>query len=276
MTAHLPLTSAVPAQPRAIGSVRVSTKALNTQTVIDGLYQQGAAKVVFPRAARGMTAVLLNTSGGVTGGDRFDYAAQAGPGTHLTVTTQACERAYRAQPGEVGRVETRLTVEDDATLWWLPQETLVFDGCAMTRKLSCDLAGSARSLIVEPMCLGRIAMGEQSVRGRFSDRVKITRDGAPLVLDAWTLSGDMTAQMGRDAIGGGAAAIVSLIYVAPNAAAHLDHVRSLLPRSGGASLLADDTLILRALAPTGYALRKTMLPILDHLTDGHLPICWRL
>ncbi|WP_299699024.1 urease accessory protein UreD [uncultured Tateyamaria sp.] len=277
MTAHLPLTAATTcAQPRAIGSVRLSTKPVGGQTVIDGLYQKGAAKVVFPRATRGLTAVLLNTSGGVTGGDRFDYAATAGASTHLTMTTQACERAYRAQPGEVGRVETRLTAEDDATLWWLPQETLIFDGCAMTRRLSCNLAPTARALIVEPMCLGRIAMGEDTVHGHFADRVSITRDGAPLVLDAWTLSGDMTAQMSRAAIGGGATAMVSLTYIAPDAEAHLAPIRALLPDTGGASLLTDDTLVLRALAPLGYHLRKTLLPILDHLTGGHLPICWRL
>lgn len=276
MTAHLPLTPAMPAQPRAIGSVRLSTKPVGGRTVIDGLYQQGAAKAVFPRAARGMTAVLLNTSGGVTGGDRFDYVATAGAGTHLTLTTQACERAYRAQPGEVGRVETRLTVQEDATLWWLPQETLIFDGCAMARALSCDLAPSARALVVEPMCLGRIAMGEDQVTGQFSDRIAIRRDGAPLVLDAWTLSGDMTARMARAAIGGGAAAMVSLTYVASDAEAQLAPVRAHLSDTGGASLLTDHTLVMRALAPSGYHLRKTLLPILDHLTGGHLPICWRL
>lgn len=278
MTAHLPLTAAAAprAQPRAIGSVRLSTKLTGHQTALDGLYQQGAAKVVFPRAARGMTAVLLNTSGGVTGGDRFDYTATAGAGSHLTITTQACERAYRAQPGEVGRVETRLTVEDNATLWWLPQETLVFDGCAMTRRLSCDLALTARALIVEPICLGRIAMGEDIVHGHFADRISISRSEAPLVLDAWTLSGDMTAQMSCSAIGNGATAMVSLTYIAPDAEAYLAPIHALLANTGGASLLTPDTLVLRALAPSGYHLRKTLLPILDHLTAGHLPICWRL
>ncbi|WP_299043210.1 urease accessory protein UreD [uncultured Tateyamaria sp.] len=278
MNAQSPLKTPTAArtQPRAIGSVRVSTKTVGGHTAIDGLYQQGAAKAVFPRAARGLTAVLLNTSGGVTGGDRFDYGATAGPGTHLTLTTQACERAYRAQPGEVGRVDTRLAVQDHATLWWLPQETLIFDGCAMTRHLSCDLAPTARALIVEPMCLGRIAMGEDHVQGHFADRISITRAGAPLVMDAWTLSGGMTARMAGAAVGGGATAMVSLTYVAPDAAAHLKTIRALLPDTGGASLLTENTLVLRSLAPSGYHLRTALLPILDHLTGGHLPLCWRL
>lgn len=276
MTAHMPLPTPAPAQPRAIGSVRLSTKARGTSTVIDGLYQQGASKAVFPRANRGLTAVLLNTSGGVTGGDRFSYEAEAGRDTHLTLTTQACERAYRAQPGEIGRVSTRLHVGDGGTLWWLPQETLIFDGCALDRRLTCDISGSGSALIVEPICIGRLAMGEAQVTGRVTDRITITRGGAPLVRDAWTLGGDITAQMAHGAAGGGHAAMVSLTYVAPNAQTHIDPIRALLPATGGVSLLADDVLVLRLLAASGYDLRRHLLPILDHLTHGNLPLCWRL
>lgn len=276
MTALTPLAPSAPVQPRAIGAVRVSSKRAGTQSVIDGLFQKGAARAVFPRAARGMTAVLLNTSGGVTGGDRFDYSLAAGADTHLTVTTQACERAYRAQPGELGRIRTRLDVAAGATLWWLPQETLLFDGCDLDRTLSCALAPGARALIVEPVCLGRLAMGEDAVRGHMSDRVEITRGGAPLVHDAWRLQGDMTAQMRKSAVGGGAAAMVSLTYVGPEAERHLTAARALLPAQGGASLLAPDVLVLRCLAPSGYALRQSLLPILDDLTGGDMPLCWRL
>ena len=272
----MPLPSTLPAQPRAIGLVRLSPKAHAGRSVLDGLYQKGAAKAVFPRANVGLTAVLLNTSGGVTGGDRFSYEAEAGPGTHLPLTTQACERAYRAQHGETGRVNTTLRVADGASLWWLPQETLVFDGCALERRLTCDVAGKGRALIVEPVCLGRLAMGEAQVHGHISDRISITRDGAPLVEDAWTLSGDITAQMMQEAVGGGAAAMVSLTYVASDAEARLGPLRASLPATGGASLLAEDVLVLRLLAPTGYALRASLLPILDQLTGGEMPLCWRL
>ncbi|WP_299141562.1 urease accessory protein UreD [uncultured Tateyamaria sp.] len=276
MTAQTPIPVSPVAQPRAIGSVRLTTKARDGQTVIDDLYQQGASKVVFPRADVGLSGVLLNTSGGVTGGDRFGYAATAGTRTHLTLTTQACERAYRAQPGEIGRISTQLSVEDGATLWWLPQETLVFDGCALRRSLRCDLAPGARALIVEPLCIGRIAMGENAVSGLVEDRISVLRDGVPLVQDAWRLAGDMSARMLGSAVGGGATAMVSLTFIAPEAEQHLDRLRALLPDSGGASLLAPDVLVLRMLAPSGYLMRQHLLPILDHVTGGRLPLCWRL
>ncbi len=276
MTAHLPITRDLSDPPRARGTVRVTTKPGVRGTVIDNLYQKGAAKVVFPRATIGMTAVMLNTSGGVTGGDRFDYTATAGPDTHLTVTTQACERAYRALPGEAGRIDTTLTVAENATLWWLPQETLLFDGCNLVRRLTCTLAASARALIVEPVCFGRLAMGEASIHGAMSDRIELTRAGAPLVLDAWRLAGDMGAALAHSATGGGARAMVSLTYVAPDAEGQLETLRDRLGDAGGASLLAADVLVMRLLAPSGYALRQRLLPVLDHLTGGALPLCWRL
>ncbi|MEO0633091.1 MAG: urease accessory protein UreD [Pseudomonadota bacterium] len=265
-----------PIPPRAIGAVRLSTKPGPGGTVIDGLYQQGSAKAVFPRAPRGLTAVLLNTSGGVTGGDHFEYDLEAGAGTHLTVTTQACERAYRAMGDVPGRVETSLRVAADATLWWLPQETLLFDGCHLHRHLRCDLATGARALLVEPVCFGRLAMGETRLTGTITDRIALTRNGAPLVYDGWHLSGDITAQMQGAAVGGGAAAMAALILVAPEAEAHLDPVRAHLGADGGASLLAPDVLVMRVLARDGYGLRARLLPILDHLTGGALPLCWRL
>lgn len=276
MTSLMPLIPDTCAQPRAVGILRLSTKAFEGRSVLDGLYQQGAAKAVFPRANKGLTAVLLNTSGGVTGGDRFSYQAMAATGTHLTLTTQACERAYRAQPGETGRICTTLRVADGANLWWLPQETLIFDGCSLDRRLSCDIEGSGTALIVESICLGRLAMGETQIQGHVSDRIDITRDGAPLVQDAWFLHGDITARMRSSAAGGQAAAMVALTYVGPDAEAHLATLRALLPDTGGASLLAPDVLVMRLLAVSGYALRGHLLPILDHLTRSEMPLCWRL
>lgn len=280
MTALTPILVEPHAQPRAIGHMRLSTKGMGkgtgTRTVLDTLYQKGASKVVFPRSPRGCTGVMLNTSGGVTGGDRFENEARVGAGTHLCLTTQACERAYRAHPGQVGRIRTTLKVQEGATLWWLPQETLVFDGCALDRRLSCDLDTGATALIVEPLCVGRLAMGETQVTGSISDRITVTRNGTPLVMDAWSLSGDITAQMAHGALATGMTSMVSLTYVAADASRHLAFLRAALPATGGASLLADDVLVLRLLAPTGFDLRTTLLPILDHLTDGHVPLCWRL
>jgi urease accessory protein len=66
------------------------------------------------------------------------------------------------------------------------------------------------------------------------------------------------------------------VLVAPNASAQLNAIRAFLPNAAGASLLADDVLVLRVVAADSYVLRQTLIPVLTHLTDNQLPAVWRL
>ncbi|WP_299350884.1 urease accessory protein UreD [uncultured Shimia sp.] len=246
-------------------------------TVLDHFRQSGSLKCLYPRVTgHTMQAVLVNTAGGVTGGDQFCTTVTTAPETDLTLTTQACERAYRAQSGEVGEICTRLGVAPRATLNWLPQETLLFDGCAVSRQLTVDLAEGARFLMVEPMIFGRAAMGENLTNCTFSDRIEIRRGGAPLYLDAMRLTGDVRAHLARPFIANGAGAMASVVLVCNSAEAHLDPVRHLLPETAGASLLQPDVLVLRMLAEDSYALRQSLIPILTRLSGGPLPRCWMI
>ena len=234
-------------------------------------------KLLFPRCAPdAMQAVMINTAGGITGGDRFRVEARAEAGATLTLTTQAAERAYRAQPNETGRLATRLHVEDGARLNWLPQETILFQGSTLSRRLHVTLSGSARLLLCEPLIFGRAAMGEVLTDARFSARIEITRDGAPLYLDSLTLSGDVAAHMARPHIAAGARAMATLIHVNPDAESHLDAIRALLPATGGASLLFPDVLVLRLLAADGFDLRQSLVPILTRLSGAALPRPWMI
>jgi len=246
-------------------------------TALRDLRQAGSLKCLFPRGSDGaLQAMLVNTAGGVTGGDRFTLDATAEPGSQLTITTQAAERAYRAQPGEVGTLRTRLDVGAGARLNWMPQETILFDGCALTRSLTVDLAPDASLLLAEPLVFGRLAMGETLRNARFRDRVEIRRAGRPAYLDATAWQGDVQAQLDRPGVAGGARACTSLVYVSPDAEARLDPLRRLMPDRAGASLLADDMLVMRLLADDSYAMRAALIPILTLLSPDGLPRCWML
>ncbi|MEP2642279.1 urease accessory protein UreD [Roseobacter sp.] len=263
-------------QPRAIGSAMVSSKARAGQPCLDGLYQAGALKVVFPRNHHTVESILVNTAGGITGGDRFDITATAGAGSHLTLATQAAERAYRAQDGQTGQLHTQLTVEDDAQLHWLPQETILFEGSALSRTLNVDIAPTGRFLMVEPVLFGRRAMGEDLHSASFRDRVDIRMDGALVYRDGVALDGDIAAALDRPAIGAGARAMANVVWVAPEAEGALPIVRDLIGPIGGASLLQPNLLAARLLAADGFDLRQRLVPLLDHLTKNTLPISWRL
>ncbi|SFA98457.1 urease accessory protein [Poseidonocella pacifica] len=261
-------------QPRARGTLRLSTKAGPKGSAIDGLRQQGCLKALFPRVTGHTEAILINTSGGITGGDRLRISATAGAGSRLALTTQAAERAYAAQPGPAGRLTTDLTVADGASLAWLPQETILFDRSALNRRLSVDLAPEARFLMVEPIIFGRRAMGERLSAIDFDDRVEIRRAGRLIYLDAARLNGDAEAHLDRPAIGAGARAMAAVVFAAPEAEAQLPLVRALLPQSAGASLLGPDLLVARLLAPDSLALRRMLLPLLTRLNAGPLPRSW--
>lgn len=266
------------APPRTRGEARVHIGAgPQGRSVIRQLRQAGALKLIFPTVHRkDAEAVIVNTAGGVTGGDRLVLQAEVDPQAELTITTQAAERIYRAQPGEVGRIGTTLTVADGARLNWMPQETILFDHAALQRHLRIDLAGSAEVLMVEPLVFGRAAMGEVIHAVHFRDHVRLTREGKPLYTDGIRFDGDLDAHLARPAIAAGAGAMATVVLVSAQAQVPLPAVRAILPATGGASLLAPDVLVIRLLAVDGFELRRALIPILLELNAGKLPLSWRL
>ncbi len=263
--------------PRAAGAVSLSTKKLGKKTVLDTFHQSGSFKCLFPRTTTSdLDAVLLNTAGGVTGGDSFRFSGKAAEGTALTLTTQACERAYKAQPAECGQITNLLTAGAGARLNWLPQETILFNGSALDRRLRIDMAPDAEMLMVEPLIFGRAAMGETLTNIRLRDRIEIRRAGMPVFLDAIRFSGDWHKHLSRPHIAKGAGAMALIVFASKAAEGHLDSVRQLLPEDAGATLLGSDLLVTRVLAENSFTLRRTLIPVLRKLNKDTLPRCWML
>ncbi len=143
-----------PVLQRARGTGRIEVAAETGRTRLRRLYQDGCAKILLPvdRAARSLEAVAINTSGGLTGGDQMAWRATARAGASLTLTTQACEKVYRARDGHAA-VSVGLDVGPGARIDWLPQETILFDGADLSRTLEADLAAGATLLVVEAVRL---------------------------------------------------------------------------------------------------------------------------
>ena len=218
--------------------------------------------------------MLLNTAGGITGGDVMQCDLHAGRNSTLTATTQACERIYKAQPGQTGVIRNMLRVDPGARLNWLPQETILFDHCNLDRALSIDLAEGASLLMVEPMVFGRMTMQERLTHAKLRDRIDIRRSGQPLYLDRVCLEGDVSAHLDQAFIANGAHAMANVVFVHPSAEAKLDPLRALLPDAAGASLLGDDILVARILASDSFKLREGLLPVLRLLNSDQIPRCW--
>ena len=268
--------STIPHQ-RARGTLHVSFKRRDAATVLDTLRQDGCLKARFPRIdpPAWPGAVTLNSAGGVAGGDVLATRVAAGPGTAATVASQAAERIYRALPGLTASITTTLHVAPGAALEWLPQETILFDRCALDRWLDIHLAADGSFLGVESLVFGRAAMGEDVMQARLLDRVTLRRDGRLLLHDAVRIDGPAAALLARPATGRGARAVATLLHAAPDAARHLDPLRAaLLPFEAGASCW-DGLLLARIVAPSGAVLRRAVVAGLNILRGGRtLPRVW--
>lgn len=271
-------SSVSPAQQRARGTLIVEADVTTSDRMrCATLRQEGSFRALFPRGqSDGIETVILNTAGGITGGDRFFVNGVAHDNALLTMTTQAAERIYRAKDAHAGILNTTLHIGKNARLNWLPQETILFDGCVLSRRLTVSLTASSTFLMVEPVVFGRLTSNETMTSGHFTDRVTITRDGLPIYIDSTEMSDNMAEHLSHKAIGGRAAAMANVVFYNQNAARFLDHIRTLLPKSAGATMLSEELLVIRMLAPDSYLLRKTLVPVLTHLNNNTLPKNWRL
>lgn len=265
-----------PRLQRAEGVGRLAARSVAGRSRLADLYEEGAARIRLPRTHdASLEAVLINTAGGLTGGDRLCWQAEAGVGTSLLLTTPACERIYRSL-GPDAVVETRLGAGPGARLDWLPQETILYSGARLARRIEVDLAGDATLLMLEAVLLGREAMGETADTARLADIWRIRRDGRLVHAEASRLTAADRERWSL-ALLAGARAFATLLFIGPGAEAHAAALRALpeSPRLGVSRI--GEKLVVRALAPSGIALRRTILPIIALLSErGRVPRLWNL
>ena len=257
---------------RAAGDLRVSVKRRGTESVLDGLRQAGSLKARFPRAlAPGwLDVTTVNISGGVAAGDRLETAIAVGAGARVTVAAQGAERYYRALPGSApSLVRTSIAVAAGGAAEWLPRESILFDRCALDRRLTVDLAPDAWFLGCEMLVFGRAAMGETVETVSLRDLFEVRRDGVALLHDAIRIEGPAAAVLARPAIAAGARAAGVLVHVAPDAEARLDTMRESVPDCAASAW--NGMLIARMLAADGAGLLRSMTAGLAVLRDGRKP-----
>jgi urease accessory protein len=261
---------------RANGAGRIGVGTRDGRTVLATLYQEGCAKIRLPNThSPALEAVLINTAGGLTGGDDLSWSVEAAPDARLALTTQACERVYRTT-GPTARVETRLSVGAGAHVDWLPQETILFEDSALDRRIEIDLAEDASLTAIEAILLGRDAMGEEARHARLSDNWRIRRAGRLVHAEATRLSDHPSFERDAPSLLAGMRAFASLVHIAPNAERRLPSIRARLPDDPRIAVSADgERLVIRAMAQSGLALRRMIVPIVADLSGaGSLPRLW--
>jgi len=263
-------------QQRARGVAELTVKSVDERSHIDRLYQQGCAKIRIPQSTRpDIEAIMINSSGGLTGGDRVDWTIRVKENASATITTQACERVYKSVGGSANTT-IKIDVEDGSKLSWLPQETILFNQGNLKRNINVDIADSSEVLIIEPLIIGRQAMGEDVADGQFQDSWRIFKNGALFHSEEFHLGPCVSDQLAGKFTADDQRAMATVFFMSPLAESHLSTVRTLLGESGGASFW-NGKLIARLVAKDGYLLRQNLVPLIKLLNfQAHMPKVWSL
>jgi urease accessory protein len=261
---------------RAIGRIALSVAADADGSRRKRVHEEGALRVRFPNvASRGaLEAVVVNTAGGMAGGDRFDLDIAVGPGAKLTVTTAAAEKIYRSL-GSDTEIRVKLDIGSGGTLGWLPQETILFDQIRLSRSIEADLAPDASLLLAEGVVFGRSAMGETLTRGHFFDRWRVRRGGMLIFAESLRLDNAIAARLSQRAIAGDAVAIASVLKVPGDEAAVAAVRAKEKDFAGEVGVSAWNGLALaRLVAPDGAALHRDLIAVLTAFGNMPLPRLW--
>lgn len=245
---------------RARGRIALSVSASSGVTRRTHVQEKGSLRVRFPGApGPTLEAVVVNTAGGVAGGDRFELEFKVGAGADLVVGTVAAEKIYRSD-GPDAKMNIKLNVAAGGSLSWMPQELIFFDQARLRRSIDVELAGDASVLVAEAAVLGRTAMGERVESGDFFDRWRVRRDGRLLFGDGLRLDAAIAGQLAEPAIARSNIAFATVLMV-PGEEDHVAAVRAVNDQfigEGGVSAW-NGLMLMRLCAPDGAALRHDLM-----------------
>ena len=259
---------------RARGRIGLAVAAAGGATARTRVAEEGSLRVRFPGPrAQALTAVIVNTGGGIAGGDRFAFDLAVGPGAHLAATTAAAEKVYGSL-GPEATLSVSLAVGPHGSLAWLPQETILFDRARLRRSLDVELAPDARLVLAEALVFGRTAMGEVVRQASLLDRWRVRRGGRLCFADTVRLDGDVDGRLREGAVAAGGAAIATVLIV-PDEEAKIAAVRAVAANAHGEIGISawNGLALARLVAPDGMSLRRDLTAVLAALAVP-LPRSW--
>jgi urease accessory protein len=260
---------------RAIGRSAFAVQAKAGVTRRTRVREEGSLRVRFPGPASAeLEAVIVNTAGGVAGGDRFALDVTVEPGARLVVTTAAAEKVYRTLEPDA-TIDVRLAVGATSSLAWLPRETILFNRARLRRTINIDLAEDARLLLAEAIVFGRSGMGEAVDAAGVFDRWHLRRGGRLIHAEAMRLDGAVAAKLAQPAVANGGVAVATVLVV-PADEAVAAGIRALDDHFlGEVGVSAWNGLaVVRLCAADGAALRHDLVAVLTAVHNGSLPRLW--
>ncbi|MFA5958624.1 urease accessory protein UreD [Hyphomicrobium sp.] len=262
---------------RARAEVRGVFERAGRKTRLIDTFETGGLRLRIPNSDDRCEAVVLNTAGGLAGGDEAHLSFALGRKSNVCLTTQSAEKIYRADD-KPAVVAAKIDVGDGANLLWMPQETILFNGSGLSRSLHIDMSESASVIAVEITVFGRVARGERLGAGVFRDRWRIRRGGSLVFADDVRLEGEISDIVQKAAVGNGVCAIATLVYLSSKAEKSLQSVRTVLDAKvidGGASAW-NGMLVVRFAAREPLDVRNAVAEVLRRLSRAALPRVWSI
>lgn len=261
---------------RAQGKVSI---VFNAQA-LERFYQAGSAKAFLPATyGRATELVIANTAGGLADGDEFTYEIEAGQNSYLAVTTQAAERVYKALGAGMARSSLSINVRDNSKVFWLPHETILYDGSRFSRKIDVSLDASSSVLLGEMVVFGRLASGEVMGAGHMQDHWQIRHDGQLIHAEAFRLTGDIRASLDHLAGAGRAGVMATLLMLAPEDLGPLATSLRDISIPDGARVEVSSwngKLVVRCIAAELHLIKPVIGKILEQMISSPLPRTWAL
>lgn len=259
-------------------SLQLALRASGGRTVLAERRHEGPLVVQRPFYPEGPVChlYLVHPPGGVAGGDQLILQVNADPGAQAVITTPAATKIYRSFGAREAGVSQQLLV-NDATLEWLPQETIVFRGARAQLSTRVHLTGRARFIGWEILCLGRPACGERFSSGSVRQDFELWVHDRPVLIDRLRVQGDGAALDADWGLAG--KPVLGTMLAFPAGAAQLQDARAHCTAEPACTLV-DGVLLVRLRGHSAEAVRAELQRIWNALRPGfsgmapHAPRIW--
>ena len=242
------------------------------------LYQEGSSRAILPNTyGKTKELILINTSGGITSGDKYNINLIL-ENSKLCATTQAAEKIYSGY-GDPAKLLININLDENSSLFWLPQEMILFDNCNLQRSINVKLEKNSNLLISETFVFGRTAMGEKIKNGYLSDLWKIYVADKLQHVEAINFNGNIEESISKKTTLNNQSAVNTIFAMGEiviKIASDLRKVLSNLDNVMSELSMWDDKMIIRTISKNNYYLKSALNKILFNIIGNNLPKIWNI
>ena len=260
---------------KSIGRLEIKIKNQNLQK----LYQQGSLKALMPDFHENLKQLMLiNTAGGITSGDEYDYEFEI-DNSNLCISTQAAEKIYSGFDNPAN-LKIKLNLSNNSSLFWLPKELILFNNCNLKRKINFNLSKDSNLILCENIIFGRTSMKEVFEKGYFSDFWNINIDDKLIHTEAINTNSFEKKNFNSFSTLNNNSAVATIIIVGKKFLNNINNLSETLTNNENTTSnysMWDNKLIVRLLSKDSYNLKFAIDKILPYFFEGSkIPKIWNI